>query len=114
MFTIQNDSYTFNTFYLVYKALIEISLTPFHLFAFLFFRKHLIGINNQSDKILGSYSGRGLKKALNKWYNQLNEKDLLRLLTAYKRSHLWSNKDLFKLYHIKPENEGFFFYIFFN
>ena len=92
--------------------MIEISQTPFHLFSFLFFRKHLVGINNQSDKVLGSYSGRGLKKALNIWYNRLNEKDLLQLLTAYKRSHSWTNKDLFKLYHIKPENEGSFIYIY--
>ncbi len=86
--------------------MIEASQTPFHLFAFIFYRKYLVGINNQPDVKIGSFSGRGLKKALNKWYNQYKDKDLLRLLTMYKHSYSWSDKDLFKLYHVKPLNEG--------
>lgn len=93
-------------FFQVYKTLIDISQTPMHLFAFTFYRKHLVNLNNESNVKLGQFSGRGLKKALNKWYNQWNEKELLCLLTTFKRSHSWSNKDLFKLYHIKPKNEG--------
>lgn len=90
----------------VYKTLIEVSQTPFHLFAFLYFRKHLVTVNNQPDVKIGSFSGRGLKKALNKWYIQRNDKDLLYLLTKYKHSYSWSNKDIFKLYHVKPLNDG--------
>ena len=91
--------------HLVYKTLIEISQTPFHLFAFMYYRKRLVTSSsggNESRK--GAHSGRGLKKAINKWYNK--QVDLLYLLTAFKRSHYWSNKDLFKLYHIKASNES--------
>lgn len=50
--------------------------------------------------------GRGLKKALVKWYSSKSEFELLLLLTRFKHSHSWTNKDLLKLIHMKPQNEG--------
>jgi hypothetical protein len=50
--------------------------------------------------------GRGFKKALVKWYSSKSEFELLLLLTRFKHSHSWTNKDLLKLIHMKPQNEG--------
>lgn len=50
--------------------------------------------------------GRGHKKALVRWYTARSEIELLALVTKYKHSHSWTNKDLFKLIHMKPRNEG--------
>lgn len=55
--------------------------------------------------------GRGHKKALVRWYSsRSSELDLLSLLTRYKHSHSWTNKDIFKLIHMKPTNEGIFYF----
>lgn len=50
--------------------------------------------------------GRGHKKALVRWYTAKSELELLSLVTKHKHSHSWTNKDLFKLIHMKPCNEG--------
>jgi hypothetical protein len=58
--------------------------------------------------------GRGHKKALIRWYNSKSEFELLSLLTKHKHSHSWTNKDLFKLIHFKPKNEGKYSWLFIN
>lgn len=57
---------------------------------------------NKKDRRIG----RGHKKALVRWYTSKSELELLSLVTKYKHSHSWTNKDLLKLIHIKPRNEG--------
>lgn len=60
-----------------------------------------------NKKIKGSKKiGRGHKKALVKWYSSKSEFELLSLMTKYKHAHSWTNKDLLKLIHMKPKNEG--------
>lgn len=59
-------------------------------------------------KKISKHIGKGHKKALIKWYDKHNELELLRLVTQYKHSYNWNNKDLFKLIHLKPKNEGIF------
>ena len=81
----------------------ELSSTPFHLFAFEFYRKFLV---KDEAKKQGSYCGRGFKKAVHKWYHAKSGEELLKLLTEYRKSHGWSNKDFIKLFHIKPKDEG--------
>ena len=94
----------------MYKTLSSISDNPCYLFAFEYFRKFLVESNSAADqqnaKKISVNAGRGFKKALDKWYNSYNELDLLFMITKYKSSHLWSNKDFFKLYHVKPKNEA--------
>lgn len=93
----------------VYETLVKIARTPIHLFAFLYYRKYIKDSQTQSsqqqttDKIKSKYIGKGLKKALIAWYNKQNEKDLLYMLIKYKHGYTWSNKDLFKMIHMKAE-----------
>jgi 60 kDa SS-A/Ro ribonucleoprotein len=127
--------YIFLLFYfffsLVYKTLLEICQTPTHLFAFIYYRKYLLKaeLNKlkeelNTDSVSTSQStnqasafnsklrrgfGNGFRKAVTKWYNSHSEEQLLRLITSYRRSHSWSNKDLFKLVRIKPKNNGYLF-----
>ncbi len=97
----------------------ELSDTPIHLFAFNYYRRYLIETATQSIQPAQTSDqaaakklnvpkkiGRGLKKSLIKWYNEKNEMNLLRLLTQYKHSYDWSNKDIFKLIHMKPKSTG--------
>lgn len=58
------------------------------------------------SKKVRHYGGRGMKKVINRWYNGMSGMDLIHITTRYRASHLWTNKDLFKLYHIKPCNRG--------
>lgn len=92
----------------VYQTLLKISWNPSFLFSFEYFRKFLMISHNEFDSknIISKYYGKGMKKAINYWYNQFSEFDLLCMLTEYRSSHLWTNKDLFKFYHVKPHNEG--------
>jgi hypothetical protein len=92
----------------VYETLVKISRTPIHLFAFLYYRKYIKDLQTQqtaqtSENSKSKYIGKGLKKALIAWYNKQNEKDLLYMLIKYKHGYTWSNKDLFKLIHMKAE-----------
>lgn len=97
----------------------ELSDTPIHLFAFNYYRRYLIETAIQptqpaqtSDQATAKKPnvpkkiGRGLKKSLIKWYNEKNEMNLLRMLTQYKHSYDWSNKDILKLIHMKPKSTG--------
>ncbi len=65
---------------------------------------YLADLNKEAK--IGAHSGRGLKKAINKWYNQYSPSELMYLLTAFKRSYYWSNKDLIKLYHVRPKSDA--------
>jgi hypothetical protein len=50
---------------------------------------------------------KGTRKTLLKWYNQkYSEKELLILVTKHKSGYGWSNKDLFKLIHIKAKSQA--------
>jgi hypothetical protein len=55
---------------------------------------------------VSSHGGHGLKKAVTRWYAALSDMQLLRMVTRYRSSHLWTNKDMFKLYHLKPHTDG--------
>ncbi len=84
------------------------SRSPNYLFSFEYFRKFLMICRNQtnSEKKISKYAGKGLRKAINYWYNQFSEFDLLCMLTQHRSSYLWTNKDLLKLYHVKPRSGG--------
>ena len=106
----------------VYTTLSELATTPVHLFAFEYYRKYLMGVELNADSAKPEESvqsavvspdktrrfGRGQTKFLSRWYNQSDERHMLRLLTQFKHGYAWSNKDLLKLIHMKPKTEGFF------
>jgi len=104
----------------VYVTLHNLSSTPLHLFAFEYYRKYLVGLelpcepNNQAQASSSTNNdrtrkiGRGQKKLLIRWYSQTDQINLLRLMTQFKHGYSWSNKDLLKLIHMKPKNEGIF------
>lgn len=84
------------------------------MFAFNYYRKYIIEssiqITNQNTasnkQTVPNKMGRGLKKSLTKWYKEKNEMNLLRMVTQYKHSYNWSNKDILKLIHMKPKSTG--------
>ena len=123
--TVRNDEAFLHKVYITFN---ELSTTPLHLFAFEYYRKYLIRLemenaahsapastSTSSPQAVSSPSvdktrklGRGQKKFLSRWYSQNDELDRLRLMTQFKHGYSWSNKDLLKLIHMKPKNEGTF------
>lgn len=111
----KNENFTHK----VYELFVEISETPMHLFAFEHFWDIVTGIDstknspetssaqaNSGNKKSPKHIGRGHKKALIKWFYNRTEIELIRLLTQYRHSYSWTAKDLLKLIHMKPKNEG--------
>ncbi|CAF0711471.1 unnamed protein product [Brachionus calyciflorus] len=109
----KNENFTHK----VYETLINTSETPMHLFAF----EHFCDVASEIEQSKNSseqaeatvtnrnnskHIGRGHKKALIKWFFNKNELDLIKLLTQYRHSFNWTIKDLLKLIHMKPKNEG--------
>ncbi|XP_058034074.1 RNA-binding protein RO60 isoform X1 [Ahaetulla prasina] len=83
-----------------YKAVPEICRIPTHLFTFIQFKKDLKeGMN------CGMW-GRALRKAVSVWYNGKNDMAIALAVTAYKKKDGWCHKDLLRLSHLKPANEG--------
>jgi 60 kDa SS-A/Ro ribonucleoprotein len=103
---------------LAYNTLKDISETPLHLFAFIYYHKCVLEeikreklangqlTETQANSIYGKGWGKGQRKAVIKWYNERSEEDILRLITKYRRSHSWSHKDVIKIAHIKPSNSA--------
>lgn len=58
------------------------------------------------EKKYGKGWGKGQRKAVIKWYNDHCVEDMLRLVTKYRHSHTWSHKDVIRIAHIKPANDG--------
>lgn len=86
----------------VYKSLWDVCTTPSDLFQLFKYeaeyakhRKH-VGI------------GRCKRLAISKWYNGKMPMDLAYLVTKYKRRCGWSHRDLLRVSHVKPCNEGNF------
>lgn len=104
--------------------MIQTSESPVSLFAFEYYRSFLAEFEAETNSGGGASSsmdttepdagrkkkqrriGRGHKKALVKWYSSKSELELMTLVTKHKHSHSWTNKDLFKLIHMKPKSEG--------
>lgn len=101
--------------------MVEFSQTPAHLFAYEHFWSIVLRLNekknlsesNQDEMTVDhqKYSkqiGRGHKKALIKWFNSKSELELAKLITQYRHMYNWTMKDILKLIHMKPKNEGTF------
>ncbi|KAI8518517.1 60 kDa SS-A/Ro ribonucleoprotein [Branchiostoma belcheri] len=81
-----------------YKALSKVCQTPIQLFAFI----------NYAETLSGQSTGwgRAQRRAVQAWYNQQEPRQLAYLVTKYKHREGWTHKDLLRLCHLKPTNQG--------
>ncbi|MBN3324491.1 RO60 protein, partial [Atractosteus spatula] len=83
-----------------FKAVKEVCRIPTHLFSFIQFKKDL------KEGMKCGMWGRALRKAVADWYNEKDAMCLALAVTKYKQRNGWSHKDLLRLSHMKPANEG--------
>ncbi|XP_043942712.1 60 kDa SS-A/Ro ribonucleoprotein [Protopterus annectens] len=83
-----------------FKAMPLICRIPTHLFTFIQLKKDL-----KEGMSCGMW-GRALRKAVADWYNLKDGMALALAVTKYKRRSGWAHKDLMRLCHLKPANEG--------
>ncbi|XP_044295097.1 60 kDa SS-A/Ro ribonucleoprotein isoform X2 [Varanus komodoensis] len=83
-----------------YKAVPEVCHIPTHLFTFIQFKKDL------KEGMKCGMWGRALRKAVADWYNGKNDMAIALAVTKYKKRNGWCHKDLLRLSHLKPANEG--------
>ena len=80
-----------------YAVLNRVCRIPTHLFAFVEYCQNLSA---------GTGWGRAHRRAISLWYNSKHHKELAMAVTKYKSRDGWSHRDLFRLCHIEPANEG--------
>ncbi|XP_006026562.2 60 kDa SS-A/Ro ribonucleoprotein [Alligator sinensis] len=83
-----------------FKAISEVCRIPTHLFTLIQFKKDL------KEGMKCGMWGRALRKAVADWYNGKNGMAVALAVTKYKQRNGWSHKDLLRLSHLKPANEG--------
>lgn len=81
-----------------YAIVNDVCETPTDLFIWL----NWVKIFSQLMKGWGS----GLRKTVSDWYNSRDPMQIAEFVTRYKHVGRWSHKDVFRLSHIKPKNEG--------
>lgn len=86
-----------------YNAIQAVCRTPTQVFQLI---KYIEDIGQKSDPKTTGW-GRGLRRAVNKWYNsaQDNPLRLAMHVTKYQQRHGWSHRDVIRLSHIKPIND---------
>ncbi|KAM4722132.1 RNA-binding protein RO60 [Rhinophrynus dorsalis] len=83
-----------------FRAVPEVCRIPTHLFTFIQFKKDL------KEGMKCGMWGRALRKAVSDWYNTKDGLAVAMAVTKYKQRNGWTHKDLLRLSHIKPANEG--------
>lgn len=83
-----------------FKALKDVCRNPVQLFAFIQKKKEL------KEGMKCGIWGRALRKAVSDWYNEQDPMSLAAAVTKCKQSEGWSHRDLLRLCHTKPANEG--------
>lgn len=83
-----------------FKALKEVCRDPAQLFAFIQKKKEL------KEGMRCGLWGRALRKAVSDWYNEQDALSLAAAVTKCKQREGWSHRDLLRLCHTKPANEG--------
>uniref|UniRef100_A0A5F8H8G8 RNA-binding protein RO60 n=1 Tax=Monodelphis domestica TaxID=13616 RepID=A0A5F8H8G8_MONDO len=89
-----------NTKQAAFKAVPEVCQIPTHLFTFIQFKKDL------KESMKCGIWGHALRKAIADWYNGKSGMAVALAITKYKQRNGWSHKDLLRLSHLKPSNEG--------
>ena len=90
-----------------YKALSTVCRIPTHLFQFLFYCQRIVREHAENKKKPVGW-GRSSRNAVSDWYNNKHPATLAMHVTKYIQRHRWSHKDILRLAHIKPKNEGQF------
>lgn len=85
-----------------FKALKEVCRDPSYLFSFIQNKKEL------KEGMNCGIWGRALRKAVSDWYNEQDAMSLAAAVTKCKQREGWTHKDLLRLSHTKPANEGEF------
>ncbi len=82
-----------------YEALPEVCRIPTHLFSFVEYSEALSR---------GTGWGRAHRRALSQWYNRFsdNPRQLAQHVTKYRNRNGWTHKDVLRLCHVTPQNEG--------
>ncbi|KAM4640648.1 RNA-binding protein RO60 [Discoglossus pictus] len=83
-----------------FRAVPDVCRIPTHLFTFIQFKKDL------KEGMKCGMWGRALRKAVSDWYNTKDGLAVAMAVTKYKQRNGWAHKDLLRLSHIKPANEG--------
>ncbi|XP_041133112.1 60 kDa SS-A/Ro ribonucleoprotein isoform X1 [Polyodon spathula] len=83
-----------------FRAVGEVCQLPTHLFTLIQFKKDL------KEGMKCGMWGRALRKTVADWYNEKDAMCLAMAVTKYKQRNGWSHKDLLRLSHMKPANEG--------
>ncbi|XP_076467424.1 RNA-binding protein RO60-like [Babylonia areolata] len=85
-----------------FRAIMDVCTIPTHLFHFV----DLIKLCRDPNHTAGW--GRGLRRAVARWYNQFanNPQRLAMLVTKYRQRGGWSHADILRLGHVKPINDA--------
>lgn len=83
-----------------FRALREVCRDPAQLFAFVQRKKEL------KEGMRCGIWGRALRKAVSDWYGEQDAMSLAAAVTKCKQSEGWSHRDLLRLCHAKPANQG--------
>lgn len=83
-----------------YAIVNDVCETPVDLFIWL----NQVKIFSQLTKGWGA----GLRKTVANWYNSRDPMQIAEFVTRYTHVGKWSHKDVFRLCHIKPTNDGKF------
>ncbi|XP_022085359.1 60 kDa SS-A/Ro ribonucleoprotein-like [Acanthaster planci] len=81
-----------------YEAMPKICRIPTTLFQFVEF----------VEKIQGGFGtgwGRAQKRAISRWYNEKNPRQLAYAVTKYRNRNGWTHRDILRLGHVKPKDE---------
>lgn len=84
-----------------YSLLPLICRIPTHLFTFISFCETL----SMNELGKGTGWGKAHKRAVSKWYNDKEPKDLTFTVTKYKSRGNWSHRDVLRLAHPKPKSD---------
>lgn len=92
------------------RAFSKICRTPLQLFTFVnycaYFSKSRAGQGGDGQ---GQGWGQAQRKAMASFYNGMPAKELCLMLCRYTRRHKWTHRDILKLAHVRPANEGEYF-----
>ena len=80
-----------------YDALGKVCRIPTHLFQFI----------EYCEKYgEGTGWGRAQRRAIGEWYNNKKPSDLAYQVTKYRKRNRWTHRDVLRLAHVKPANDG--------
>ena len=84
---------------LALSAIDKVCRIPTHLFMLL---EYVRGLSQDKPDKPGKGMGKGMRKALARYYTSRGGEELAVLLTKYKNREGWTHKDIFRLIHLNP------------